>query len=76
MFKRTNHKAHLILALVFFSISVFMSVSYYFKIEDGAADTLTKVAFYFWLVSIVAWSVKAVFEIRSLRKKADGTDIQ
>ena len=64
-----NIKFQFIMAIGMFLISIFMSVSYFFKISNGEADKLTTVAFYVWIFSIFVWLFKVIHDLKTLRKR-------
>ncbi|MCB0656591.1 MAG: hypothetical protein KDC57_10670 [Saprospiraceae bacterium] len=55
----------LLLALIMFLISIYMTISYGLLVAHHAADRLTTIAFYVWIFSIVAWFAKLVHDFRS-----------
>ena len=68
MTKQTNLKSQLSLAIVMFLVSIFMTISYYYKIATNEADQLTTIAFYVWIFSIFAWLIKIIHDLRMIRK--------
>jgi hypothetical protein len=51
-----------------FLTSIFMTVSYYFKISNTDADRLTFIAFYVWIFSIFAWLIKVIHDARLIKR--------
>jgi len=68
MNKFSKAKMQVLLSTSMFLISIFMSISYNIKISNHEADKLTTFAFYVWLFSILAWLVKLIIDIRTIRK--------
>lgn len=64
MGKLTGVRGQLLMAGSMFLVSIFMTISYYFEIAQGDADLLTHIAFYVWIVSIVAWFIKVIHDGR------------
>lgn len=57
-------KSQLGLSIAMFLASIFMTVSYFSEVASRDADTLSTIAFYVWLVSIFAWGIKIIYEVR------------
>lgn len=68
MKKRNSIRFQLTLAGIMFIISIFMSVSYYFKISNTEVDKLTLIAFYVWIFSIFAWLIKVIHDVRLIKR--------
>lgn len=62
-----NRKLQLAIGIAMFLVSVFMAISYGWKISNQEADGLTKVAFYVWLFSILVWMMKVFHDVKALR---------
>lgn len=51
------------------AISIFMTASYNQLIESGEADSLNRVVYYVWLISIPVWIIGISFQVFQLLKK-------
>jgi len=69
MKRLSRNNFNVLLSISVFLVSVFMSISYYLKISNNEADSLTMFAFYVWIVSIFIWLIKALFELNICRRR-------
>ena len=68
MTKRNQLKLQWIMAIFMFFISIFMTISYYFKISISDTSELSTIAFYVWILSLFAWLIKVIHDARVLRR--------
>ena len=59
-------KRMLVLSIAMLAMSVFMAISYHFKIEAGTADWLTKVAYYVWICCIPVCFFSGIYHLRKI----------
>lgn len=73
MKKKTNPKFQLYLSTLMLLISIFMVVSYYIKIKNNEAGNLTVIAFYAWLILLLVWLIKIIYDLKRVKKLKNKT---
>ena len=68
MTKRNQLKLQWIMAIFMFLVSIFMTISYYFKISISDTSELSTIAFYVWILSLFAWLIKVIHDTKALRR--------
>ena len=56
------------MAIIMFLISIFMTISYYYKISGSEPGKLSIIAFYVWIFSIFGWLIKVIYDTRKVKK--------
>ena len=62
MKRSVSIKLQLLMAIVMYLISIYMTISYYELVSTDNVDKLTTIAFYGWIGSIVAWLIKVIHD--------------
>lgn len=62
-------KGIVIIGIIMLAISIFMTISYYQLIESGKADSLNRIVYYVWIISIPVWTIMISIKVFQILKK-------
>jgi len=62
-----NLKNQIIVDFIMIPVSIFMAWDYYSLILSGDDTLRRKIVLFVWIIAIIGWSVKLIFDLRTNR---------